>query len=118
MMTGRTRAPPEPVSATDCEKDVAPTPVAKPEVKAPEPTKIGDDDEEDLKKAWMQFDHSLKGSISPSQFRQIMAGLGENVNDAEVEGIINSVDGEGKISCKSIYFSFFLSLLECVRMRG
>jgi calmodulin len=92
MMTGRTRAPPEPVTVV-CEKE--PIPV----------TVIEGDNEEDLKKAWGEYDHSLKSSISASQFRQLMAGLGENVTDTEVENILNSVDGEGKISCKSISIS-------------
>lgn len=95
MMTGRTRAPPQPV---ECEKEVVPA------VEKAAPTAavtINGDDEEDLKNAWKEFDHSLKGSVTASQFRQIMAGLGENVTDLEVEGIINSVDGDDKISCES-----------------
>lgn len=81
MMTGRSRAPPA-VEVT--------APAAKTE----------GDSEADLKAAWKEFDPSLQGSVTASQFRQVMAGLGENVSDAEVDAIVNSVDGEDKISCE------------------
>lgn len=97
MMTGRTRAPPQPV---DCEKEAVPAVEKAP---ATSTVTINGDDEEDLENAWKEFDHSLKGSVTASQFRQIMAGLGENVSDLEVEGIINSVDGDDKISCESFF---------------
>ncbi|KAI0600331.1 calmodulin [Biscogniauxia sp. FL1348] len=54
----------------------------------------------DYAEAWRQFEPSLRGSVTPSQFRQLMAQLGEPVTDAEVEGLINSVDGEGRLSYK------------------
>jgi len=73
MMTGRSRAP-----AGDDELD----------------SKI------DFKHAWKEFDPSFHGSITTSQFRQLMAGLGERASDAEVDELINSVDGEDKITCK------------------
>jgi Ca2+-binding EF-hand superfamily protein len=73
MMTGRSRAP-----AEDDELD----------------SKI------DFKHAWKEFDPSLHGSITTSQFRQLMAGLGERASDAEVDELINPVDGEDKITCK------------------
>ena len=60
---------------------------------------VGGDSEADLKSAWKAFDPSLNGSINAAQFRQVMAGLGENVSDAEVDMITNSVDGEDKITC-------------------
>ncbi|KAI1077444.1 calmodulin 1 [Whalleya microplaca] len=47
--------------------------------------------------AWKKFEPSLSGSITPSQFRQLMAELGEQVSDTEVENLINNVDGEGKL---------------------
>ena len=50
--------------------------------------------------AWKQFEPSLNGSITESQFRQLLAGLGESVSDDEVEQLLNNVDGEGKISCE------------------
>jgi len=80
------------------------------------------DTEADYEKAWKEFDPTLKSSITAAQFRQLMAGLGtsdqsfwvlggtrlmrganelvgENVSDGEVEELINSVDGEDRISC-------------------
>lgn len=51
-------------------------------------------------KAWKEFEPSLNSSISQSQFRQLMDGLAEPVNDVEVDQLVNNVDGEGKISCK------------------
>jgi Ca2+-binding EF-hand superfamily protein len=59
-----------------------------------------EDSDEDLAKAWKAFDPSLKSSITNAQFRQVMAGLGENVSDKEVDELIGSIDGEDKISCK------------------
>ncbi|KAE8448720.1 hypothetical protein EG329_008935 [Mollisiaceae sp. DMI_Dod_QoI] len=73
MMTGRSRAPPQ-KAEEDC------------------------DPEAEYKSAWKAFDPSMHGSISASQFRQMMAGMGEMVTDVEVDEIINSVDGEDKIS--------------------
>ncbi|KAI1339377.1 hypothetical protein F5Y15DRAFT_384118 [Xylariaceae sp. FL0016] len=61
---------------------------------------------EEYANAWKQFDSSLNGSITGSQFRQLMAGLGEPVSDVEVEGLLNNVDGEGKISYKE--FTHFM----------
>jgi calmodulin len=84
MMTGRTRHPaPEPTPS-------APSSVAA----------VDGDSEADYQAAWKDFDPSLRGSITAAQFRQLMARLGENVSDAEVEDVINSVDGEDKIGCK------------------
>ncbi len=88
MMTGRTRAPPP---------EQAPPPA--PEKAAPKPEEI--DPEQDWQTAWKEFDPTTKGSITASQFRQVMEELGEAVTDVEVDDIINSVDGEDKISCKS-----------------
>ena len=74
MMTGRTRAPPQ--KEEEC------------------------DPEAEYKSAWKEFDPSMHGSITASQFRQMISGMGEKVTDVEVDEIINSVDGEDKISCK------------------
>lgn len=62
------------------------------------------DVQEDYSKAWQEFEPSLNGSITPSQFRQLMAGLGDPVTDVEVEQLINNVDGEGKLSCEFIVY--------------
>ncbi|KAI1317569.1 calmodulin [Xylariaceae sp. FL0255] len=58
-------------------------------------------EEDDYARAWRQYEHSLNGSITASQFRQLMADLGEPVSDVEVDGLIDSVDGEGKLSLGS-----------------
>jgi calmodulin len=91
MMTGgRSRqSAPEPTPAA-----AAPAPAS-----APAPNTEGDT-EADYETAWKEFDPSLKGSITAAQFRQLMAGLGENVTDAEVDELIGTVDAEDKISCK------------------
>ncbi|KAI0103814.1 EF-hand [Nemania sp. FL0031] len=54
--------------------------------------------EEEYARAWKEYETSLNGSITASQFRQLMAGLGEPVTDVEVEQLINNIDGEGKLS--------------------
>lgn len=82
MMTGRPMAPPS-------------QPAAVAEIDA----------EAEYKTAWKEFDPSLQGSISAAQFRQVMAGMGETVTDAEVDEIIDSVDGENKISCEFSWLS-------------
>lgn len=80
MMTGRARAP----ATAQAEEDVQP-----PEI----------DTEADYKSAFEIF-APLDGSITASQFRQVMADLGESVTDAEVEEVMNNVDGDEKISCE------------------
>jgi len=89
MMTGRTSS-----KKAEAEPVAAPAPVA-PETSAPEV-----DTEAEYKSAWKEFDSSLKGSITASQLRQVIASLGETITDAEVDGIVNSVDDEDKISCE------------------
>ncbi|KAI5863667.1 EF-hand [Durotheca rogersii] len=58
------------------------------------------DEDEDYARAWKKYEPSLNGSITQSQFRQLVADLGDSVTDVEVEKLVNSVDGEGKISYK------------------
>jgi len=58
------------------------------------------DTESDLKAAWKEFDPSLKSSITAAQFRQVMAGLGENVSDVEIDELMGTVDAADKISYK------------------
>lgn len=58
------------------------------------------DEDAEYASAWKQYEPSLNGSITQSQLRQLMAGLGEPISDAEIEQLVNSVDGEGKISCE------------------
>lgn len=68
------------------------------------------DSEAEYKTAWKEFDASLQGSITAAQFRQVMAGLGETVTDADVDEVTNSVDGDDKISCE------LFSLLRYLRL--
>jgi len=91
MMTGRSRHPvPEPAAAP------APVPTTVPEPASA----IEVDSEVEYQAAGKEFDPMLKNSITAPQFRQLMAGLGENVSDAEVDELINSIDDEDKITCK------------------
>ena len=90
MTGGRSRHPaPEPTGTT--------TPAQAP---IPAPQEIEGDTEADYQAAWKQFDPSLKSSITSAQFRQLMAGLGENVTDREVDELVNSIDDEEEISCE------------------
>lgn len=59
------------------------------------------DEDAQYANAWKKFEPSLNGSITPSELRQLMAELGELVSDTEVEKLINNIDGEGKLTCKS-----------------
>jgi Ca2+-binding EF-hand superfamily protein len=70
------------------------------------PAVAEEDSDADLAKAWTEFDSSLKSSITSAQFRQVMAGLGENVSDKEVDELMGTIDGEDKISCKFCYSCF------------
>ncbi|KAI1877917.1 uncharacterized protein JN550_000099 [Neoarthrinium moseri] len=59
-----------------------------------------DEEDAEYSKAWKEYEPSLNGSITASQFRQLMNGLGDPVTDVEVEQLLNNVDGEGKLSYK------------------
>ncbi|PMD33506.1 EF-hand [Hyaloscypha variabilis F] len=98
MMTGgRSRnPPPEPAAAPAAPAAPVPAPAPAP-TPAPAPAATGDS-EADYEAAWKEFDPSLKSSITAAQFRQLMAGLGENVTDAEVDELIGTVDATDKIS--------------------
>ena len=99
MTGGRSRnPPPEPAAAPAASAAPVPAPAPAP-TPAPAPAATGDS-EADYEAAWKEFDPSLKSSITAAQFRQLMAGLGENVTDAEVDELIGTVDATDKISCK------------------
>lgn len=66
----------------------------------PYPPQEPQDEDVEYAKAWKQFEPSLNGSITQSQFRQLMDGLADPVSDAEIDQLVNNVDGEGKISCE------------------
>ncbi|KAG4033684.1 hypothetical protein MFRU_004g01880 [Monilinia fructicola] len=91
MMTGRTkRKQDEPnTSENEIKSDSAPAPVSS-ELEYPE---------EEWKSAWKEFDHSLRGSITAAQLRQVLGNLGETISDGEIDNvIIKSVDADDKIS--------------------
>lgn len=99
MMTGgRSKHP-----APEATPAPAPTPAA-----APAPVVEGDTEAE-YQAAWKEFDPSLKSSITAAQFRQLMAGLGENVTDREVDELLGTVDAEDKISCKFVVVFEFVT---------
>lgn len=92
MMTGRTRQKQEEpkLRENDLKSESAPIPVSS-----------EFEDLEEWKSAWKEFDHSLKGSITAAQLRQVIGNLGETISDAEIDDVImKSVDAEDKISCK------------------
>jgi Ca2+-binding EF-hand superfamily protein len=91
MMTGRTRKPP-PGELTPPASASTPTATKMPDLKVK--------DESEYEKAWKEFYPTLNGSITASQFRQVMGELGEMVTDREVDELMGSVDGEEKINCK------------------
>ncbi|TGO16262.1 hypothetical protein BTUL_0030g00490 [Botrytis tulipae] len=89
-MTGRTRQKPDDPkpSENDLKAELAPIPVSS-----------AKDPEEEWKSAWKEHDHSLKGSITAAQLRQVLGNLGETISDAEIDNVImKSVDAEDKIS--------------------
>ncbi len=126
MMTGRNRDPeskpaptvvPPPTIINITNITVSPSSNKPPHPPIPEPLSSTDSDkivveidpQEEWKKAWKEFDPSLKSSITPAKFHQLLQGLGEVASDAEVEELINSVDGEDKITCKSCNITRFLA---------
>ncbi|TGO52666.1 hypothetical protein BCON_0137g00290 [Botryotinia convoluta] len=102
MMTGRTRQKPDDSKASedDLKAESAPIPVSSVE-----------DPEEEWKSSWKEYDHSLKGSITAAQLRQVLGNLGETISDAEIDNVImKSVDAEDKISCKNFNSSMRLRI--------
>ncbi|APA11671.1 hypothetical protein sscle_08g064410 [Sclerotinia sclerotiorum 1980 UF-70] len=100
MMTGRTRQKKEDLKSIedDLRAESAPIPVASEEdINFGE--SFDEDPEEEWKSAWKEFDHSLNGSITAAQLRQIFGNLGESITDSEIDNdIMKSVDAEDKIS--------------------
>ncbi|KUI64238.1 Calmodulin [Cytospora mali] len=47
------------------------------------------------KDAWMEIDPSLKGSITPTELKQVAARAGLVVNDSDVEEMVDPTNGEG-----------------------
>jgi len=99
-MTGGRSRHPAPAPAAEQTPIPVPSALLTPGVAAEE------DSDADLQSAWKEFDPTLKSSISGAQFRQLMAGLGENVSDKEVDELIGRIDGDEKISCELYFLRF------------
>ncbi|PVD26763.1 hypothetical protein C0Q70_14441 [Pomacea canaliculata] len=55
---------------------------------------------DDMLEAFKVFDKDKNGSISPAEIRQVMASLGENLSDKEVNDMISEADtdGDGRVN--------------------
>lgn len=53
-----------------------------------------------FKDAWLEIDPTLKGSITPGEMEQVATKAGLVVTAADVEGMIDPANGEGKITCE------------------
>jgi calmodulin len=60
------------------------------------------DSEEEIRAAFRVFDRNGDGEISVTELRQVMANLGENLTDDEIDLIMSEVDidGNGTIDCE------------------
>mmetsp|Transcript_49040 Transcript_49040/g.60275 ORF Transcript_49040/g.60275 Transcript_49040/m.60275 type:complete len:160 (-) Transcript_49040:130-609(-) len=58
------------------------------------------DVEEEIKEAFGVFDMNSNGQISAAELRHVMTNLGENLTDAQVDGMIREadMDGDGHIN--------------------
>ncbi|KAF9028903.1 EF-hand [Hymenopellis radicata] len=52
------------------------------------------DSEEEIRQAFMVFDKDKNGTISASELKQVMAGLGEHLTDAELDAMIKEADAD------------------------
>jgi calmodulin len=61
------------------------------------------DTEQELRSAFEVFDQDGSGTISASELRQVLASLGENLTDAELDEMLKMADknGDGDIDCTS-----------------
>jgi calmodulin len=59
------------------------------------------DTEEEIRAAFKVFDRDGNGTISVAELRQVMASLGEELTDDEIDLIMGEVDtdGNGAIDC-------------------
>ena len=65
------------------------------------------DAQTELRKAFEVFDEDGSGTISASELRKVLCTLGENLNDAEIEELIQQADkdGDGTIDCGFLHAS-------------
>lgn len=62
------------------------------------------DFEEELRHAFNAFDRDGSGSISATELTQVMASIGEKLNDEEVAEMMREadLDGNGTIDCITV----------------
>ena len=60
------------------------------------------DTEQELRNAFLVFDKDNNGTISAAELRQVLASLGENLTDEELDEMLKlaDVNGDGDIDCK------------------
>lgn len=60
------------------------------------------DTEQELRNAFGVFDKDNSGTISASELRQVLASLGENLTDEELDDMLKMADknGDGTIDCR------------------
>ena len=65
-----------------------------------------DSEEEEIKKAFREFDKDGNGFISPAELRHFMEENGEKLTDEEAEDQIKEadIDGDGQINYEEFYF--------------
>jgi calmodulin len=56
-------------------------------------------DESELLKAFQVFDKDASGTISTAELRYVLCVLGEKLDDAIVESMLNQADPSGEKSC-------------------
>ncbi|KAF9000810.1 calmodulin [Hymenopellis radicata] len=52
------------------------------------------DREEEIRQAFMVFDKDKNGTISALELKQVMAGLGEHLTDAELDAMMKEADAD------------------------
>ena len=52
------------------------------------------------KDTWKEIDPSLKGSITPTELKQVAARIGLVVTDSDVEEMVDPANAEGLVSCE------------------
>jgi calmodulin len=56
------------------------------------------DPEKELREAFKVFDKEGKGYVSTNEMRTVLTSMGEKLSEEEVDGILQSIDKDGKIS--------------------
>ena len=68
------------------------------------------DTEKELKEAFSVFDQDGDGFINARELKQVMANLGENLSDEDIDAMVKEADkdGDGKINFKGNKHTFFI----------